>query len=80
MLRKYSEEIFPLTPVTAHRSLRRHFEEIEYAMRVSGDMVTEQQPLRSAIRWTNTLLARAPLKYPFELLWPNAAYICRSPA
>lgn len=75
----YEKALFPLTSVTARRHLHANFDDIEYTMRLSGEMVSDSGTIQGMFRAANRIVTKFPFKYPYELLWPNASYRCTNP-
>jgi ubiquinone/menaquinone biosynthesis C-methylase UbiE len=72
----YETSLFPLTPLTARRYLHTHFTNVEYTIRISGEMIIHNHKLQKCFQSLNWLATKPPFKYPYELLWPNAGYRC----
>jgi ubiquinone/menaquinone biosynthesis C-methylase UbiE len=75
----YKHALFPLTPITARYHLHKNFQKVEYTIRISGETVSDNKLVKRLFRTTNSIVTKAPFKWPYELLWPNASYRCTIP-
>lgn len=75
----YERALFPLTPITARRHLHANFEKVDYTIRMSGEMITDSPWIQQLFQAANSVVTKPPFKWPYELIWPNAAYRCKEP-
>ena len=75
----YEHALFPLTPITARYHLSKNFENVNYTMKISGEMVSDNEIVRNIFSVANRVATKPPFKWPYELIWPNASYRCSVP-
>lgn len=75
----YEHGLHPLSPVGAGKELHSAFDHVDYTMQLSGDHLFFSDTAKRVFQSFNALVTRPPMKWPFELCWPNATYRCENP-
>jgi SAM-dependent methyltransferase len=75
----YQHSLFPLSPIGARWHFHRHFDVVQYPMRMDPRPKTASVRLQAWLWWANTVAKLPPLKWLGELLWPASNYVLADP-
>ena len=75
----YRRALFPISPIAARWQFHRHFDAVQYPMRLDPRPRADSVRKQELIWWANTVAKLPPLKWVGELLWPACNYILGEP-
>ena len=70
---------FPLSPIAARCHFHRHFDTVQYPMRMDPRPRADSMRGQELVWRANTVAKLPPLKWAGELLWPASNYILADP-